>query len=131
MIFSFSLALISFAGMAVMVGRRIREARLAGTDNELPLSHFYHLSREKIIYFWKNIFLPHFFQSAERIVSKSRDLVRELEKSLSKLDARISGRYKKIESSNGNGNGSKYWNDVIEFKNGLNDEDKNDKNLPA
>lgn len=128
MIFSFSLALISFAGMAVMIGRRVREARLAGTDNELPLSHFYYLSRKKIIYFWKNVFLPHFFQSAERIVSKSRDLVRELEKSLSKLDACISGKYKKINNSNGNG--SKYWNDVIEFKNGLpgqtglNDEDK-------
>lgn len=123
MIFSFSLAIISFAGMAVMVGRRVREARLAGTDNELPLSHFYHLSREKIIYFWKNVFLPHFFQSAERIVSKSRDLVRELEKSLSKLDARISGKYKINKT---NGNGSKYWNDVIEFKNNLNEEENKD-----
>jgi len=125
MIFSFSFALVSFVGMAVMVGRHVKEARLAGTDNELPLSHFYDLLEKKVIHFWKNTFLPHFFQSAERIVSKTRSLVQELEKSLSRLDAHISGKYKKINNSNGNGNGSKYWNDVIEFKNELNDKDNN------
>ena len=125
MIFSFSFALVSFAGMAFMVGRHVKEARAAGTDNELPLSHFYDLLEKKAVRFWKDVFLPHFFQSAERIVSKTRGLVQELEKSLSRLDAHISGKYKKINNSNGNGNGSKYWNDVIEFKNELNDKDNN------
>ena len=128
MIFSFSFALISFAGMAVLVGRHVKEARVAGVSHELPLDHFFYLYRDKAIHFWNNIFLPHFFQSAERIVSKTRGLVQELEKSLSKLDAHISGKYKKIESSNGNGNGSKYWNDVIEFKNELNNGEEKKEN---
>lgn len=107
-----------------MVGRHVKEARVAGVSHELPLDHFFHLYKNKAVHFWNNIFLPHFFQSAERIISKIRGLVHELEKSLSKLDAHISGKYKKIYNSGENGNGSKYWNDVIEFKNGLNDEDK-------
>jgi len=118
--------------MAVMIGRHIKEARMTGINNELPLSHFYDLLENKVVYFWKNIFLPHFFQSAERIVSKTRSLVQELEKALSKLDAHISGKYKKMNNPNENGNGSKYWNDVIEFKNSLpadkqelNDKDNN------
>lgn len=124
MIFSFSFALVSFASMAFMIGRRIKEARATGINNELPLDRFFHLYKNKVVNFWNNIFLPHFFQSAERIVSKIRRLVQELEKSLSKLDAHISGKYKKMSGHNRNGNGSKYWNDVIEFKNNLNEEDK-------
>lgn len=119
MIFSFSFAFISFAGMAILVGRHVKEARAAGIDNELPLRHFYDLYKDKVIRFWRDIFLPHFFQSAEGIVSKTRRLVQEMEKSLSKLDSHISGKYKKMENINRNGNGSKYWNDVIEFKNSL------------
>lgn len=122
----FSLITFSGLGMIFIFGRRLIEARklekeeLSRRINPHQLS-FKSLSVAFLRFLknlFKNIFIPFLYRVIERIIFNLGLFVKKIEKSLLKLDNYIRGKYKLIKKSN-NGNGSKYWEDIIDFKNDL------------
>ena len=67
--------------------------------------------------FWKDNVVPLLYKFAGKAIFKFIGIVRKFENKLSFLDDYIHGK----THPKGNG-GSKYWNDVNKFKNGLNGE---------
>jgi len=125
MFFSLVIMIIGFSGMSFLVGRRLRETRAAGAAMNFSLNHFY---RSAAVFFrnlWNNFFLPRFFRNTEKAVIKMKALAGKLENSLEKLDDYLRGKHKMNIFKN-NAVDSKYWNNVINFKNGLKNEDKKD-----
>ena len=71
--------------------------------------------------FWKNRLVPLFYLSGEKVIGKLRLAIDKLDESIGKFDDYL--RRKSIPQSNGNSK-SEYWNDINEFKDNLNAEDK-------
>jgi hypothetical protein len=124
MFVSFVVMFVGFSGMAFLVGRRLREARLAGTTMDFPFNQLFHSAEFFFRNLWNNFLLPRFFRNAERMVVKTKAKVARLEKTLEKLDDYLRGKHKTSVLKN-SGADSQYWNSVIEFKNELNGENKN------
>lgn len=116
--------IIGFSGMSFLVGRRLKETRAAGAAMNFSLSHFYRSAEDFSRNLWNNFFLPHFFRNAEKAVIKMKALAGKLENSLEKLDDYLRGKHKMNVFKN-KATDSKYWNNVIEFKKGLDDENNN------
>ena len=125
---SLSLAAISFVGMSVIVFRHLDKAKGATKEEmaaNLSLDRFlmkdiYCSAKKYLGCLWKNYFLPFFYKITEKILLKLEGVTKVIENRLTKLSNYIKGK-RKIKNSAAN---SEYWGDIIEFKNGLNGDNK-------
>lgn len=118
-------AIFSAIGMIAVFGRRLSEARKIGEGELLK-----RLSRGNSVFgdfqnfisallgkYWQAKIIPIFYKKRENCILLFRMIVAKLSKILLKFDDYLHGK-SRIKMNNGNGGG--YWNDINEFKNGLN-----------
>lgn len=125
---SLSLAALSFVGMAIIVFRHLDKAKVVTKEemaSNLSLGRFlmkdiYCSAKNYLGCIWKNYFLPFFYKITEKILLRLEGTTKKIEDRLTKLSNYIKGK-RKIKNSTAN---SEYWGDIIEFKNGLNGDDK-------
>ncbi|MEW5907717.1 MAG: hypothetical protein AB1643_00850 [Patescibacteria group bacterium] len=125
------LMLFSGSIMTIMISRHLVELRKSSSGETtetiiLPKVSLKEISKEFLIkakFFLQKRLIPVFYQCAEKIIFKIGIVVKKIEQFLLKIDNRIRGKYRIINSGS-NGNGSKYWEDIIEFKNNLNGNNK-------
>ncbi len=116
-----SLAVFSLFGMAIIIGRHFKEAKIKA-EKEVSIKDII-LSLAKFVnYFWQNNFLSFFYGCLERIIFNLRIILQKIEEFLLNLDNYIRGKYR-IRMNNSQ-NDSKYWKDIIRFKNDLDNNNK-------
>lgn len=121
-----SLMAFSGLGMVILFGKQLIEVRKLEKEElarkvdpaKLSFKCFCVAVFRFIKNIFKNIFIPFFYKVTERIIFGLGLFIKRIEKILLKLDNRIRGKYRVIKNNN-NGNSSKYWGDVVDFKNGL------------
>ena len=121
------LAIVSFLGMVFILAKYLKTVRQMAKKGKLvseqlnqPLvKNFFCSSKQYLSCFCKNFLTPFFYKVTEKIFLKFAGLARRIELKFVKLSNYVKGK-RKIKNGQSNG----YWNNIIEFKNGLNDEDK-------
>lgn len=124
MIISASLLAFSFAGMAIIVFRNLKEVRVAARDETISnlklgrslVKSFYFSVMRFFVCFWKNYLTPLFYVITEKALFRLEGITKKIQSKIIRFSNYIKGR-RKIRNSAAN---SEYWGDVIEFKNGLN-----------
>lgn len=124
MIISASLLAFSFAGMAVIIFRHLKEIRMVARNEAVSnlnfgcslVKSFYCSAKSSFICFWKNYLSSLFYKITEKMLFKLEKITKKIQVRILRFSNYIRGR-RKIRNSLTN---SEYWGDVIEFKNGLN-----------
>lgn len=125
-VLSFFGTVLSLAGMGVIIFRNLEKVKMI-IEEERENSQKSSLAKKiadsaKIfmIHCWTNYILPNFYQMAEKALLNLRELTKKIEARLTGFSNYIKGK-RMIANS---GNNSEYWGGMIEFKNGLNGNDK-------
>ncbi|MFH1956287.1 MAG: hypothetical protein ABIJ28_01400 [Patescibacteria group bacterium] len=121
------LASASFFGMVFIIAKYLRTVRQMAKEGELvseqltqPLvKNLFCSGKKYLVCFWKNFLTPFFYKITEKTFLKFAGFAKRIELKFIKLSNYVKGK-RKIKNGQSNG----YWNNIIEFKNGLNDEDK-------
>ena len=121
-VLSFAGAVISLAGMSVVIFRNLEKAKVIIKEEQESsggsslAKKFLDSAKIFIVHYWISCILPNFYQLAERAVLNLGGLTKRIEARLAKFSDYIKGK-RKIANS---GNNSEYWGGIIKFKNGLN-----------
>lgn len=133
-----TLVLISFfsvSGIVFMFLNRLAKVKtMEGdelTDNLVSSKSIFSSLRRRFISpisnFWHTVVLPGIYKETEKTISRFRLNILKAERALLRLTNYIRG--KREIKNNGDNGSSPYWQDINEFKNGLNDD--NDSQTPA
>ncbi|MBU3925788.1 hypothetical protein KJ763_01310 [Patescibacteria group bacterium] len=131
-IISGSIMAVSFIAMSVVIGRHLKEIRMI-VDNE-SISNFdfsrslaksfYCSTKNFLVCFWRNYFVPLCLRITEIIIVALEKMTKKIQFCLVRFSNYIKGR-RKISNLKNN---SEYWDDMIDFKNNLNENgDNNEK----
>lgn len=129
----FLISTIVFSGVAVFamvykgysnVKNMSDEEINKGLSASMPVFHDFHRATVvPSVDYWKNTALPWVYKETEKIVSRFRINILKMERKLHSFTNYIRGK-REISGNNGNEGQSQYWNNVNDFKNNLNGEDK-------
>jgi hypothetical protein len=112
-----SFSIFSGLGIAIIIIRHFKEARMK-TEREVSIKDIFLSFAKSINYFWRYNFLFYFYRCLERIIFNLGRVLQKTEEFLLNLDNYIRGKYR--VKMNNSKNNSKYWRDIIGFKNDLN-----------